>query len=112
MKRSLFMPVIFSRKGFGTTKHVSTPKSARSQTSARASGLVIASTRGVGRAVYGHHSKGELCEMERGDFGAHVSPTERTVPNDSERTLASPRFDEKSIQRARPAVPLTLRGRA
>lgn len=26
--------------------------------------------------------------------------------------MASPRFDEKSVQRARPAVPLTLRGRA
>jgi ketosteroid isomerase-like protein len=50
--------------------------------------------------------------MERSSFGAHVSPTERTVPNDPERTLAAPRFDDKSVQRARPAVPLTLRGRA
>jgi ketosteroid isomerase-like protein len=50
--------------------------------------------------------------MERSSFGAHVSPTERTVPNDPERTIASPRFDEKSVQRARPAVPLTLRGKA
>lgn len=50
--------------------------------------------------------------MERRSFGAHVSPTERTVPNDPERTVASPRFDEKSVQRARPAVPLTLRGKA
>jgi ketosteroid isomerase-like protein len=41
-----------------------------------------------------------------------ISPTERTVPIDAERTIASPRFDEKSIQRAQPAVPLTLRGRA
>ena len=45
-------------------------------------------------------------------FDAHVSPTERTVPNDPERTIAAPRFDEKSVQRARPAVPLTLRARA
>jgi ketosteroid isomerase-like protein len=50
--------------------------------------------------------------MELGSFGAHVSPTERTVPNDPERTVASPRFDEKSVQRARPAVPLTPRGKA
>jgi ketosteroid isomerase-like protein len=50
--------------------------------------------------------------MESRSFGAHVSPTERTVPNDPERTLASPRFDDKSVQSARPAVPLTLRGRA
>ena len=49
--------------------------------------------------------------MERSSFGAHVSPTERTVPNDPERTIASPRFDEKSVQSARPAVPLTLRGK-
>lgn len=41
-----------------------------------------------------------------------VSPTERTIPVDSERTLASPRFDEKSIQRAQPAIPLTRGGRA
>ena len=50
--------------------------------------------------------------MESRRFGAHVSPTERTVPNDPERTLAAPRFDDKSVQSARPAVPLTLRGRA
>ena len=50
--------------------------------------------------------------MERRSFGAHVSPTERTVPNDPERTIASPRFDEKSVQSARPAVPLTLRAKA
>jgi ketosteroid isomerase-like protein len=50
--------------------------------------------------------------MERSGFGAHVSPTERTVPTDPERTLASPRFDEKSVQSARQAVPLTLRARA
>ena len=50
--------------------------------------------------------------MERNDFGADVSPTDNTVPIETERTLASPRFDDKSIQRARPAVPLNLRGRA
>jgi ketosteroid isomerase-like protein len=41
-----------------------------------------------------------------------VSPTERTIPNDPEKTLVAPRFDEKSIQGARPAVPLTWRGKA
>jgi ketosteroid isomerase-like protein len=50
--------------------------------------------------------------MESRSFGAHVSPTERTVPNDPEQTLAAPRFDEKSVQGARPAVPLTLRAKA
>ena len=50
--------------------------------------------------------------MERSGFGSDVSPTDNTVPIDAERTLASPRFDDKSVQRARPAVPLTLRGRA
>jgi ketosteroid isomerase-like protein len=49
--------------------------------------------------------------MERRERETLVSPTERTVPLDVERTIASPRFDEKSIQRARPAVPLTLRGK-
>jgi len=42
---------------------------------------------------------------------AFVSPTERTIPNDPERTLATPRFDEKSIQAARAAVPLKLGAR-
>ena len=41
-----------------------------------------------------------------------VSPTEETVPLEGETTLPSPRFDEKSVQRARPAVPLTLGARA
>jgi len=40
-----------------------------------------------------------------------VSPTDETVPLEAERPIAPPRFDEKSIQRARPAVPLNLRGR-
>ena len=35
-----------------------------------------------------------------------VSPAERTIPGVAERTLAAPRFDEKSIQKAQPAVPL------
>jgi len=50
--------------------------------------------------------------MERSTFGADVSPTDNTVPMDTERTVASPRFDEKSVQRARPAVPLAPRGKA
>lgn len=41
-----------------------------------------------------------------------VSPTDNTVPIDAERPLASPRFDDKSVQRARPAVPLAPRVRA
>jgi ketosteroid isomerase-like protein len=41
-----------------------------------------------------------------------VSPTEVTVPLGDERTPAPPRFDEKSVQRAQPAVPLALRARA
>ncbi|HZT57385.1 MAG TPA: nuclear transport factor 2 family protein [Pyrinomonadaceae bacterium] len=45
------------------------------------------------------------------DGGLFVSPTERTIPNDPERTLATPRFDEKSVQAARAAVPLNLRTR-
>ena len=50
--------------------------------------------------------------MERGGFGADVSPTDNTVPIDAERTIAAPRFDNKSVQRARPAVPLAERGKA
>lgn len=41
-----------------------------------------------------------------------VSPTDNTVPIDAEQTIASPRFDEKSVQRARPAEPLAPRARA
>ena len=44
--------------------------------------------------------------MERSTFGADVSPTDNTVPMETERTLDAPRFDDKSVQRARPAVPL------
>ena len=50
--------------------------------------------------------------MERGSFGADVSPTDNTVPIDTERTLAAPRFDDKSVQRAQPAVPIAPRVRA
>lgn len=50
--------------------------------------------------------------MGHSTFGADVSSTDNTVPIETGPTLASPRFDEKSIQRARPAVPLTPLGRA
>ena len=43
--------------------------------------------------------------------GAFISPTDRTIPNDPERTIAAPRFDDKSVQAARAAVPLNLRTR-
>jgi len=56
--------------------------------------------------------KGDVCEMERRIHDTDVSPTERTVPNDPEKTLVAPRFDEKSIQGARTAVLLTRRGKA
>ena len=41
-----------------------------------------------------------------------VSPTEETVPLEDGRALPPPRFDEKSVQRAQPAVPIGLRARA
>lgn len=41
-----------------------------------------------------------------------VSPTEPTVPLEEERTPPPPRFDEKSVQRAQPAVPIGLHARA
>ena len=50
--------------------------------------------------------------MERSTFGADVSPTDNTIPIEAERTIAAPRFDDKSVQRARPAVPLAARGKA
>jgi ketosteroid isomerase-like protein len=50
--------------------------------------------------------------MERRRHEAEISPTERTIPNDPDKTLIAPRFDEKSVQYARPAVPLTWRGKA
>jgi ketosteroid isomerase-like protein len=46
------------------------------------------------------------------DGGLFISPTDRTIPNDPERTIATPRFDDKSVQAARAAVPLNLRTRA
>jgi ketosteroid isomerase-like protein len=55
--------------------------------------------------------KGDECEMEERGRETSVSPTERTIPVDPDRTLAAPRFDEKSIQKAQPAVPLTRGGK-
>jgi ketosteroid isomerase-like protein len=50
--------------------------------------------------------------MEPAGSEKFVSPTEETVPLEDGRAPAPPRFDEKSIQRAQPAVPLTLGARA
>jgi len=50
--------------------------------------------------------------MEERGRETSVSPTEKTIPRDPDRTLAAPRFDEKSIQKARPAVPLPRGGKA
>ena len=61
--------------------------------------------------MYELRSKGVVCGMERREREVFVSPTEETVPLESEQPIAPPRFDEKSIQRARPAVPLTLGSR-
>ncbi len=47
--------------------------------------------------------------MEQDYRTTSVSPSEKTIPMDRDRTLVAPRFDDKSIQRARPAVPLTRR---
>ena len=44
--------------------------------------------------------------MEHEPRATSVSPSEKTIPIDRDRTLVTPRFDEKSIQRARPAVPI------
>jgi ketosteroid isomerase-like protein len=44
--------------------------------------------------------------MEHESRATSVSPSEKTIPIDRDRTLVSPRFDEKSVQRARPAVPI------
>lgn len=49
--------------------------------------------------------------MELRGRETEISPTERTIPNDPEKTMVAPRFDEKSVQGARPAVPLNWRGR-
>lgn len=46
--------------------------------------------------------------MERREREIIVSPTEETIPLEEERSIPPPRFDEKSIQHAQPAVPLTL----
>lgn len=50
--------------------------------------------------------------MERSTFGADVSSTDNTVPMETGQTLDAPSFDDKSVQRARPAVPLSPSGRA
>lgn len=50
--------------------------------------------------------------MEERDRETSLSPTERTIPGDPEIRLAAPRFDQKSIQKAQPAVPLARGGRA
>ena len=44
----------------------------------------------------------------RGNFD-EASPSEKTIPNDPERTVVTPRFDRKSIQSAPPAVPLAAK---
>lgn len=45
-----------------------------------------------------------MTERER---NTSVNPRSETIPADAERTLATPRFDNSSIQQAQPAVPLT-----
>jgi ketosteroid isomerase-like protein len=44
--------------------------------------------------------------MEHETRATSVSPSEKTIPIDRDKTLVAPRFDEKSVQRARPAVPI------
>ena len=44
--------------------------------------------------------------MERRGEDALISPADETIPIDPERTVVAPRFDRKSVQSARPAVPL------
>lgn len=44
--------------------------------------------------------------MEEEGRTTSANRSERTVVNDPERTAVVPRFDEKSVRRARPAVPL------
>jgi len=44
--------------------------------------------------------------MEKRPAETHVSSTETTVHGAAGQTVSTPRFDEKSIQRAKPAVPL------
>jgi ketosteroid isomerase-like protein len=50
--------------------------------------------------------------MEMRERHEFVSPTEPTVPLEAEQALPPPRFDEKSVQRAQPAVPLARGARA
>jgi len=50
--------------------------------------------------------------MVRREGETFISPTEETIPLEGERALLPPRFDEKSVQRAQPAVPLTRRAKA
>jgi len=50
--------------------------------------------------------------MESRPSERFVSPTEETVPLEDARTPPPPRFDDKSVQRAQPAVPIGLRARA
>ncbi len=47
--------------------------------------------------------------MERMGPDRHVSPSDETIPIDTEQTVVTPRFDQKSIQSAQPAVPLDAR---
>ncbi|MCA1620307.1 MAG: hypothetical protein LC795_13570 [Acidobacteria bacterium] len=49
--------------------------------------------------------------MEPRKSEAFVSPTEETVPLEDASRLPPPRFDEKSVQGAQPAVPIGLRAR-
>lgn len=51
-----------------------------------------------------------MCEMEERSRETSVSSTQTAVPNGHGGTLAAPRFDEKSIQGAQPAVPLARGG--
>ena len=66
---------------------------------------------GEGR-VYRLRSEEDVCAMGPKGRETFVSPTDETVPLEEEKPLPPPRFDEKSVQRAQPAVPLTLRSRA
>lgn len=50
-----------------------------------------------------------MTERER---NTSVNARSETIPADAERTLATPRFDNSSVQRARPAVPLSMGRRA
>ena len=47
--------------------------------------------------------------MERRDNFDEAGPSEKTIPNDPERTVVAPRFDRKSIQSAQPAVLLAAK---